>query len=150
MTPAGTQDFPLVADPFSTPTVYQVEERNSGNPFLQPEVAYEWSYGIVYSPKWLKGLTVSADWWHIHLRSVIFDFLGAQFFIEHNPPPKPPAVQNGPLVFRAPSSIPGMVGPVTLVINPNANFTGAVLEGLDYEATYILESSIFGRETMVG
>src|SRR6266496_560612 len=145
MTPAGTQDFPLVADPFSTPTVYQVEERNSGNPFLQPEVAYEWSYGIVYSPKWLKGLTVSADWWHIHLRSVIFDFLGAQFFIEHNPPPKPPAVQNGPLVFRAPSSIPGMVGPVTLVINPNANFTGAVLEGLDYEATYILESSIFGR-----
>src|SRR6266700_2006180 len=150
MTPAGTQDFPLVADPFSTPTVYQVEERNSGNPFLQPEVAYEWSYGIVYSPKWLKGLTVSADWWHIHLRSVIFDFLGAQFFIEHNPPPKPPAVQNGPLVFRAPSSIPGIVGAVTLVINPNANFTGAVLEGLDYEATYILESSIFGRETMVG
>ena len=25
MTPAGTQDFPLVADPFSTPNVYQVD-----------------------------------------------------------------------------------------------------------------------------
>src|SRR5207245_2505820 len=72
MTPAGTQDFPLVADPFSTPTVYPVEERVTGNPLLQPEVAYEWSYGMVYSPKWLKGLTVSADWWHIHLRSFIF------------------------------------------------------------------------------
>src|SRR6266576_4279891 len=72
LTPAGTQDFPMVADPFSTPTVYQVEERVTGNPLLQPEVAYEWSYGIVYSPKWLKGLTVSADWWHIHLRSFIF------------------------------------------------------------------------------
>ena len=38
---------------------------------LQPEVAYEWSYGIVYSPKWLKGLTLSADWWHIDMRSLI-------------------------------------------------------------------------------
>src|SRR6266487_6680431 len=146
MTPAGTQDFPLMADPFSTPTVYQVEERNSGNPFLQPEVAYEWSYGIVYSPKWLKGLTVSADWWHIHLRSVIFDFLGAQFFIEHNPPPKPPAVQNGPLVFRAPSSIPGMVGPVTLVIIPDANFTGAFLLCLHDAPPYILNWPTFGAE----
>src|SRR5438128_8852271 len=144
MTPAGTQDFVTVTDPFSTPTVYQIEERTSGNPFLRPEVAYEWTYGMVYSPKWLKGLTVSADWWHIHLRSFIFDFLGPQFFIEHNPPPKPPAVQNGPFVFRAPSGIPGVVGPITLVINPNLNLTGAILEGLDYEATYILESSIFG------
>jgi hypothetical protein len=146
MTPAGTQSFPVVADPFSTPTVYQVEERDSGNPLLQPEVAYEWSYGIVYSPKWLKGLTVSADWWHIHLRSVILNVVGSQFIIESNPPPAPPAVQNGPLVFRAPSGIPGVVGPITLVINPNPNLTGAILEGLDYEATYILESSIFGHE----
>src|SRR5205809_144886 len=145
MTPAGTQSFPVVADPFSTPTVYQVEERDSGNPLLQPEVAYEWSYGMVYSPKWLNGLTVSADWWHIHLRSVILNVVGSQFIIESNPPPAPPAVQNGPLVFRAPSGIPGVVGPITLVINPNPNFTGAILEGLAYEPIYILESSIFGH-----
>jgi iron complex outermembrane receptor protein len=145
MTPAGTQDFPVIADPFSTPKVYEVEERNSGSPLLHPEVAYEWTYGIVYSPKWLKGLTLSADWWHIHLRSFIFS-LGAQTWIESNPPPAPPAVQNGPLVFRAPSGIPGVVGPVTVVINPNLNLNNAPFEGLDYEATYILESSIFGHE----
>jgi len=145
MTPAGTQDFVPVTDPFSTPTVYQIEERTSGNPFLHPEVAYEWTYGIVYSPKWLKGLTLSADWWHVHLRSLIFSFFGAQFSVDHNPPPAPPAVQNGPLVFRAPSDIPGVVGPVTLAINPNLNFFEARFEGLDYEATYILESSIFGH-----
>jgi iron complex outermembrane receptor protein len=146
MTPAGTQTFVPVSDPFSRLTPDQVEERDSGNPLLQPEVAYEWSYGLVYSPKWLKGLTVSADWWHIHLRSVILNVVGSQFIIESNPPPAPPAVQNGPLVFRAPSGIPSVVGPVTLVINPNPNLTGAILEGLDYEATYILESSIFGHE----
>jgi len=54
-------------------------------------------------------------------------------------------VQNGPLVFRAPSGIPGVVGPVRVVINPNLNLSGVILEGLDYEATYVLESSIFGH-----
>src|SRR5207237_9427099 len=77
--------------------------------------------------------------------SVILNVVGSQFMIESSPPPAPPAVQNGPLVFRAPSGIPGVVGPITLVINPNLNLTGAILEGLDYEATYILESSIFGH-----
>src|SRR5207248_1468858 len=71
MTPAGTQTFVQVADPFSTPSVYQVEELDSG--------------------------------------------------------------------------IPGVVGPVTSVIVPHLNLSGAVVEGLDYEATYILESSIFGH-----
>jgi len=89
-------------------------------------------------------MTLSADWWHIDLRSLISS-LGAQFIIESNPPPAPPAVQNGPLVFRAPSGIPGVVGPVTLVIDPNENLSGAIFEGLDYEAIYILDSSIFGH-----
>jgi iron complex outermembrane recepter protein len=144
ITPAGSQNFPLVTDPFSKLTPDQIEERIAGNPLLQPEVAYEWSYGIVYSPKWLKGMTLSADWWHIDLRSLISS-LGAQFIIETNPPPSPPAVQNGPLVFRAPSGIPGVVGPVTLVVDPNENLSGAIFEGLDYEAIYILDSSIFGH-----
>ena len=32
-----------------------------------------------------------------------------------------------------------------LVIDPNENLTGAIFEGLDYEAIYILDSSIFGH-----
>jgi iron complex outermembrane recepter protein len=143
MTPAGTQNFPVLIDPFSRLTPNQVEERISGNPLLQPEVAYEWSYGIVYSPKWLKGLTVSADWWHIDLRSLILA-LGAQFIIEADlpglvfrtpPPPGTPPLSNG-----QPDR-----GAVTLVIDPNDNLSGAIFEGLDYEAIYILDSWIFGH-----
>jgi outer membrane receptor protein involved in Fe transport len=143
ITPAGSQNFALVRDPFSRLTPDQIEERISGNPLLHPEVAYEWSYGMVYSPKWLKGLTVSADWWHIDLRSLISS-LGAQFIIEANlpglvfrdpPPPGTPPLQNG-----QPDR-----GPVTLVIDPNDNLSGAIFEGLDYEAIYILDSSIFGH-----
>ncbi len=146
ITPAGEQNFPQVAkgaDPFSRLTEGQIEERISGNPLLQPEVAYEWSYGIVYSPKWLKGLTLSADWWHIDLRSLISS-LGAGFIIDADlpglvfrtpPPPGTPPLPNG-----QPDR-----GAVTLVIDPNANLSGAIFEGLDYEAIYILDSSIFGH-----
>ena len=37
------------------------------------------------------------------------------------------------------------LGPIILVIDPNENLTGAIFEGLDYEAIYILDSSIFGH-----
>ena len=134
LSPAGQQSFPSVVDPFSTQTEQQVEERITGNPLLHPEVAYEWTYGMVYSPKWLKGLTLSADWWHIDMRDVV-SALGAQFIIEHN---------LAGLVQRAPSSIPGELGPVTLVLDPSENLAGVVFEGLDYEGIYILDSSIFG------
>jgi TonB dependent receptor-like, beta-barrel len=134
ISPASSQNFSAVADPFSSQGA-AVEERVIGNPNLHPEVAYEWSYGAVYSPKWIKGLTLSADWWHIDMQSIA-SFLGAQFIVENNLPG---------LVIRGPTAIPGELGPVTLVIDPNENLTGAIFEGLDYEAIYILDSSIFGH-----
>jgi outer membrane receptor protein involved in Fe transport len=111
------------------------EIRVVGNPNLQPEVAYEWTYGAVYSPKWIKGLTLSADWWHIDMRSIA-SLLGTQFIVENNIPG---------LVIRGPPTVPGRPGPILLVIDPNENLTGAIFEGLDYEAIYILDSSIFGH-----
>jgi iron complex outermembrane receptor protein len=114
---------------------YGAEGRFLGNPNLQPEVAYEWSYGAVYSPKWIKGLTLSADWWHIDMRSIT-SFLGVQFIVDSDIPG---------LVIRGPSTVPGEPGRIVLVIDPNENLTGAIFEGLDYEAIYILDSSIFGH-----
>jgi outer membrane receptor protein involved in Fe transport len=104
----------------------------TGNPLLKPEVAYEWSYGAVYSPKWINGLTLSADFWHIDLRSIA-SLVDPQFIIDHeNFFPQD--------VIRDPTT-----GVITSVINPNLNLTRAVVEGLDYEAIYILDSSIFSR-----
>ena len=148
ITPASTQNFPIVADPYTVGnppenrTQPQIEERIIGNPNLHPETAYEWTYGAVYSPKWAKGLTLSADWWHIDMRDIVAT-LGAQTLILQNPP-TPGVTQNGPFVFRDPSLVPGQNGPVSLVIDPSDNLSGAIFEGLDYEAIYILDSTIFG------
>jgi iron complex outermembrane recepter protein len=134
ISPASTESFADGFDPILKTDV-SVEARVIGNPHLQPEVAYEYSYGVVYSPKWLRGLTLSADWWHIDMRSIAA-LLGTQFIIENNLPG---------LVIRGPSTIPGRPGPIILVIDPNENLTGAIFEGLDYEGVYILDSAIFGH-----
>jgi hypothetical protein len=145
--PASSQNFPIVHDPFSHQTEPQIEERILGNPFTHPETAYEWTYGVVYSPKWVKGLTVSADWWHIDMRDIITP-LGAQFIIEELPPLVNGAstrTLNGATVVRSAGNNPtGAPGPVSLVIDPSQNASGAIFEGLDYEAIYILDSTIFG------
>jgi hypothetical protein len=143
--PAGSQSFPLVSDPFTTSnpegfrTEPQIEDRISGNPFLHPEVAYEWTYGAVYSPKWIKGMTLSADWWHIDMRDIV-TVLGAQTIIEVFG-----TQTNGPFVFRAPPCPGCDFGPIIFTVDPNQNLSGAIFEGLDYEAIYILDSSIFGH-----
>jgi iron complex outermembrane recepter protein len=147
LTPASSQNFPIVADPFSTQTEPQIEERIIGNPNLHPEVAYEWTYGAVYSPKWIKGLTLSADWWHIDMRDIV-TAIGAQTIILENPPPNNGASTvvggTGAIVVRASSDNPNEPGPVVLINDPSNNLSGAIFEGLDYEAIYIMDSTIFG------
>jgi iron complex outermembrane receptor protein len=134
ISPASTESFAMGFDRL-TQQPFNSEARVIGNPNLKPEVAYEWSYGAVYSPKWLKGLTLSADWWHIDMRSIA-SLLGTQFIVDLNLPG---------LVIRGPPTSPGRPGPIILVIDPNENLTGAIFEGLDYEAIYILDSAIFGH-----
>jgi len=136
LTPAGTSfvaTFGPGDDPRGlTPEGTQVPLITRGNPNLKPEVAYEWTYGAVYSPKWLKGLTLSADYWHIDLRSIAA-FVDEQFIINFE------------------NSFPGLVvrdpttGAITELINPRLNLTRAIVEGLDYEGIYILDSGIFGH-----
>jgi iron complex outermembrane receptor protein len=134
ISPASTESSASGFDPISKEPV-NVEARVIGNPHLQPETAYEWSYGAVYSPKWIKGLTLSADWWHIDMRSIA-SLLGTDFIIENNLPG---------LIVRGPPVIPGRPGPIILVIDPNENLTGAIFEGLDYEAIYVVDSAMFGH-----
>jgi iron complex outermembrane recepter protein len=147
VTPASSQNFPVVSDAFSPQTEQQVEERVLGNPNTHPEVAYEWTYGAVYSPKWVKGLTLSADWWHIDMRDIVAT-LGADTIIQENAPTTPGASTvvgpGGTVVVRSAGDGSSFFGPVVLVIDPSANLSGAVFEGLDYEAIYILDSTIFG------
>src|SRR5438067_10615713 len=70
----------------------------------------------------------------------IVSSLGAQFIIENSN--REPFAS---LVTRGAPPPGGAFGPVLLVVDPSQNLSGAIFEGLDYEAIYILDSSIFGH-----
>jgi iron complex outermembrane recepter protein len=137
------QDFPsFLNDPRSPATGLQVATQASGNPNLQPETAYEWTYGAVVTPaKWwspLQGLTVSADFYHIDLRAVTAQ-LDPQFLIDHED-------QFPGQVVRGPSTGPGdPFGPIVLLRLPEQNLGRFIQEGWDYELAYTLETSRLGH-----
>ena len=134
-----------------TPPGTRIKQTLGGNPNLRPETAYEWTYGAVVTPgKWwspLQGLTLQADLYHIDLRNVIIDrdFGTILFdnFIDRRGTLPNGAPKGGPfseLIQR---------NPVTgAVLNVNAglqNVSRIITEGLDYEASYQLDTSIFGH-----
>ena len=43
----------------------------AGNTALQPEKAITWSAGIVLTPHWIPGLTLSFDWYNINVKDII-------------------------------------------------------------------------------
>ena len=119
-----------------------------GNPNLKPEVAYEWTYGVVWTPaKVIRGLTLSADFYHIDLRNAIEDrtannILGINFDRRTGTLPNgaPTGGLFSDLIQRNP--LTGAVLNVNAVLQ-NAN--RVITEGLDYEASYQLDTSIFSH-----
>lgn len=132
-----------VIDPRTPPPEnrFDVAAFTSGNPNLQPETAYEWTYGAVVTPgKWwspLQGLTLLADFYHIDLRGVTA-ILDPQFLIEHEDQFPGQVIRESP-VAGEPFGRPGV-----LLINQQ-NLGRFIQEGWDYEVAYTLETSRLGR-----
>jgi iron complex outermembrane receptor protein len=120
----------------------------SGNPNLQPETAYEWTYGAVVTPgKWwspLQGLTVSADFYHIDIRNVTVQ-LDAQFLVDHEDE-FPGLVKRGPpvVVHGGPPLVPEF-RPIVFLFLPEENLGRFIEEGSDYAAVYSFDTSRLGH-----
>ena len=139
----------LVDDPAGlTPPNTVIKETVGGNPNLNAEVAYEWTYGVVWTPaKLIKGLTLSADFYHIDLRNVI-NGREPNIILVNNWNGRTGTLPNGAptggifsdLIQRDP-----VTGAVLNVNTRPQNQVRLITEGLDYEAFYQLDTSIFGR-----
>ena len=119
-----------------------------GNPNLKPEVAYEWTYGVVWTPaKVIRGLTLSADFYHIDLRNAIVNrdannILGINFGRRTGTLPNgaPTGGLFSDLIQRDP-----LTGAVLSVNSVLQNANRIITEGLDYGASYQLNTSIFSH-----
>ena len=131
-----------IFDPRSPATASEVATDFSGNRNLQPETAYEWTYGAVVTPgKWwspLQGLTLQADFYHIDLRAVTA-ILDPQFLVNHED-------QFPGQVIRGPSTGPDdPFGPIVLLLLPEQNLGRIIQEGWDYEMAYSFDTSRLGH-----
>jgi iron complex outermembrane receptor protein len=138
------QTFPIVVDPFTIEP--QVEQHISGNRNLQPEIAYEYTYGAVLTPgKWwspLQGLTLSADFIHIDIRGFTTS-IDPQFLIEHAGPQDP---VTGTQHLGASTIIrDGFNGPILLLLTPEQNLGREILSAWDFEAVEIFDTSRLGH-----
>jgi iron complex outermembrane receptor protein len=60
------EDFPVLFDPITGATFQPPEAVvNRGNLNLSPETTETWTAGLVYSPKFVPGFTLTADWYQI-------------------------------------------------------------------------------------
>jgi hypothetical protein len=137
------QTFPIIVDPFTVEP--QVEQHLSGNPNLQPEIAYEYTYGGVLTPgKWwspLQGLTLSADFIHIDIRGFTTT-IDPQFLIEHAGPQDANGTQHlgDSTIFRD-----GFNGPILLLDTPEQNLGREILSAWDFEVVEIFDTTRLGH-----
>jgi outer membrane receptor protein involved in Fe transport len=150
--------FPTVNDPARkadgsrfTPAGVQTQIQTGGNINLSPEQAETWSGGLAWSPKAVKGLFVSVDYYHVEKKDIIVTG-DAQFILNSNWAGQGtgfPRLQNGvwqfdpnaPLanaVFRQPDGSLSSSNAIISVIGTNLNLAKNTVAGLDYTVGYTL------------
>ena len=166
-----TQNFPQVFDPFKTQTLQPPEGVwQGGNPNLKPERTDAYSAGLVYTPKWLPGFTMTIDWYQLFTRDLIVgaaDF--AQLMLTQNGtttanvPPfnsgafyDPDGCGGGSGALSDPGG-PGLgitrdpnSGSLSCIDSINSNAGKRLVQGVDVTAVYELPTERWGKFTFSG
>jgi iron complex outermembrane receptor protein len=133
-------------------TNVQTNQTTGANPGLNPARSENHTLGFVYSPKAVKGLSVSVDYWNIR-QSQLISSLGAQTIVsdvELNGPASPyaqfvhfnaftgaPVTAKGQMSATDPSSI--------YVTNLLVNLASVKQDGFDVTAKYVYNNDAVGR-----
>lgn len=126
---------PIGTDFFGTFTVPVI---TGGNPDLKPETSTSWSAGGIFTPRFVPGLRISADWNRIDKRNNVFDptllafagLLGTQSSFDDFVAYAPGRVTRGP-------STPGFsVGPITALDLTLVNISRMRVETIDFGLDY--------------
>ncbi len=131
----------------------QTNYQSTANPNLDPAKARNWTAGIVYSPKALKGFSISIDYWNIKQTGLISSFGGATILqdVENLGSASPYANRvkfggfNGTPVGPGPGQISGGVPDDIYVTDALVNLASLKLDGFDVTAKYTLDTANLGR-----
>ena len=133
----------------------QTNEKGGSNPNLNPTVAENWTVGFVYSPKQLKGLTFTVDYYRIREDEIVGvnDDRGALQDVELKGPASPYAQftsfknyvgEPGAVPITAPGQISGDPTGV-FFYNPVNNIGTDKYQAMDLQLDYTWEMAGIGR-----
>lgn len=144
----AAEDYPELRNPVKfaagDPTYNdQIRTFHSGNRFLEPATAQNYTAGLVYTPPQVKGLTVGVDYFRIEQK----DIAGSadQFIIDSNYKGGGPNNPNAPyasfVVFDPTTK------EYTTLLSPTLNLSRRIIQGFDTTLTYELETQTAGKFT---
>jgi len=138
----------------------QYRSQSGSNSLLQPSRSRNWTVGVVWSPKAVKGLSLSADWFNIDERDLISSVTSTTITqdVEKLGPKSNFASLvrlgtslNGESHFTdgAPITAPGQItsGPsdAVWISNQSTNIAGIWQDGLDLQLNYVVNTQRMGR-----
>jgi iron complex outermembrane receptor protein len=158
------ENFPVVFDPLKGVTLQPPNGVwQGGNPTLTPEKTDTYTAGLVWTPKFVPGFTMTMDWYQIYTKDLILS--GASFaqlaltingnsggtaFVDPDGcggGSGAPIAPGGPAVgiTRDPST-----GNVLCIDSVNSNAGKRLVQGLDVTAVYELPTERWGKFTFSG
>ena len=153
------QNFPVVFDPVNAVTLQPPSGVfQGGNPALTPEKTDSYTMGIVWTPKFLPGFTMTADAYQLYTKNLLIT--AAQFaqVLLSAGVIDPDGCGNGSGNSGA-SGIPGgpglgitrlADGTLDCIDANNANAGKRLVEGIDVTAVYEIPTERFGKFTLSG
>lgn len=122
----------------------QTQSITGGNPFLLPEEADTVTFGFVWTPTFVQGLTLSVDYFDITIEDAIEPGVEAQIILDTCLDTGDPTFCD--LIIRSPSgSLASGFGPEFGFINTNLNIGEIATEGFDIQAAYSFDSGSHGH-----
>jgi len=135
----GVPPTGLNTDPTAGPAIdTQVRAITGGNPDLTAETGTTRTIGIVWSPDFVDGLQITADWWQIRLVNAISG-LSAQNTLDTCAENLDPSIC-GLITRDLTGSVIGSPGEVVQVLTANSNIGSETGRGLDLEGSYSLNT----------
>jgi outer membrane receptor protein involved in Fe transport len=122
----------------------QNNELTGGNPNLKPEVADTYSGGVVFTPSFAPGLSVSVDYFNIYVANVIQSGVASPSTVLSECATTGSAFYCG-LIHRDPSGSLGLTTAGYVIAN-NVNAGSLQTSGVDITADYRLPLSRFGLD----
>jgi hypothetical protein len=132
-----------------TPPAYTATQFSNGTPDIQPEQAQTSTFGFVYQPRSIPGLSFSADWYSVIIEDNIQQ-AGAQVVVtgcyQQNDPfmcslitrGGPPSIENPAINY------------ISLIGVPYFNQARVEAKGVDYEINYRKDVDWFGGGETIG